>query len=98
MIIKANQDIFGNLEQFTSNDFRHIFDLIDGYMKDKPYTIHEIWQDDIKDPHGRIDIEIRFVDEKGHLIQQKLLILNDELIDGKTFHERHDEWYGQKRR
>lgn len=94
MILKASQDIFGNIEHFTADKLRHILDLIDGYMKDKPYTIHEIWQDDVNDPHGRIDIEIRYNDEKDFLIQQKLLILNDELIDGKTFHTRRKEWYG----
>lgn len=95
MYLKANEDIFGNLEHFTSNDFRHILDLLDGYMKDIPYTIHKIWQDNVKDEFGRVDIEVRYVDEKNNLIQQKLLILNDELIDGNMFHERYDEWYGK---
>lgn len=94
MILKASQDIFGNVEFFTADKFRHILDLIDGYMNGKEYTIHEIRQDDVNDRLGRIDIEIRFNNEKGDLIQQKLLILNDELIDGKTFHKRHREWYG----
>ena len=93
MILKAGQDIYGNVEQFTARQFRHILDLIDGYMGDVPYTIREIRQDDINDTHGRIDVEIRFRDENGSLIQQKLLILDDELIDGKTFHERYKEWY-----
>jgi len=93
MILKASKDIFGNVEFFTADKFRHILDLIDEYMKDEPYTIHEIRQDDIKDKLGRIDIEIRFTDDNGNLIQQKLLILNDELIDGVTFHKRYNEWY-----
>ena len=98
MIIKATQDIFGHIEFFTADDFRHIFDLIDGYMKGTPYTIQEIEQDDITDRLGRIDIQIRYNNEQGYLMEKKLLILNDELIDGKTFHERYDEWYGHERR
>ena len=90
MFIKADFDSFGNIESFTSDKFRHILDLLDGYMK-VPYIIHEIRQDDIKDPHGRIDIEIRFNNENGILIQQKLLILDDIVIDGKKFHDRFHE-------
>ena len=92
MILRADTDNFGRIENFTADQLRHILNLIDGYMT-VPYTIHEIRQDDIKDPHGRIDIEVRFMNEKNHLIQQKLLILDDELIDGKTFHKRFKEWY-----
>ena len=92
MILHAGHDIYGNLEHFTANKFRHILDLIDGYMK-VPYSIYEIRQDDINDPHGRIDIEVRFSDQNNNLIQQKLLILNDELIDGENFHKRYKEWY-----
>lgn len=93
MILKAGYDEFGNIEHFTSDKLRHILDLIDGYMNKTPYTIHEIRQDDVKETHGRIDIEVRYVDKKNQLIQQKLLILNDELIDGDTFHKRFKEWY-----
>lgn len=32
MILKANQDDFGRIENFTSEQFRHILDLIDGYF------------------------------------------------------------------
>ena len=92
MFLKADSDIYGNIERFTSSDFRHILDLIDGYRK-APYNICEIRRDDIYDQHGRIDIEIEYIDENGHWIRQKLLILNGELIDGTAFHERHDEWY-----
>ena len=93
MILVANNDIYGNMEQFTSEKMRHILDLLDEYMSDKPYTIQEIRQDDVNDPHGRIDIEVRFEENNGNLIQQKLLILNGELVDGETFHKRFHEWY-----
>lgn len=92
MIIKDN-DNFGNIELLTSEKIKHILELIDGYMAEIPYTIHEIRQDDVNDKHGRIDIEIRYVDDGNCLIQQKLLILDNELIDGKTFHKRYSEWY-----
>ena len=92
MFLKAGKDIYGNREEFTSDKLRRILNLIDGYMKDIPYTIHEIRQDDTKDKNGRVDIEIRYVDKKNCLVQQKLLILNDELVDGETFHNRYKEW------
>lgn len=92
MYIKADYDLYGNKEYFTSIDFRHILDLIDGYTK-TPYRICEIRRDDINDTNGRIDIEIEYIDSNGRLIHQKLLILKDELIDGDAFHKRHDEWY-----
>ncbi len=92
MFIKADYDQYGKTEHFTSSDFRHILDLIDEYVKSN-YRICEIRRDNIDDRNNRIDIEVEYLDSKGHLIHQKLLILNDELIDGKAFHERHDEWY-----
>ena len=94
MFLEAGRDIYGNTEQFTSDKMRHILDLIDGYMNGKEYTIAEIRQDDIYDKHGRIDIEIRYTDERNFLIQQKLLILDDELIDGNTFHKRYHDGIG----
>lgn len=92
MFLKADSDIFGNIERFTASDFRHILDLIDGY-RNAPYNICEIRRDDIHDEHGRIDIEIEYINDHGHWIRQKLLILNGELIDGAAFHTRHSEWY-----
>lgn len=44
----------------------------------------------------RMDIEIRYPGKTGWPIRQKLLILNGEVIDGKTFHERFDEFYPKK--
>jgi len=87
MQLIAEYDLHGNREHLTSSDLRRILDLIDGYMS-IPYQIKEIWRDDVNDKNGRIDIEVEYIDNKKHLIRQKLLILNDELIDGKTFHKR----------
>ena len=94
MELRARRDLFGNPSFFTADKFRKILDLLDVYMKGTPYAIAEMWENDVSDPNGRIDIEIIFEDKASHhLIQQKLLILKGELIDGKTFHLRHDEWY-----
>jgi len=94
MLLKAETDIYGHAVQLTSADLRRFLDLIDGYMK-VPYTIHEIRQDNVHDLNGRVDIEVCYNNEKNQQVRQKLLILNNELIDGKTFHKRHDEWYGE---
>lgn len=93
MILKADRDTFGNIENMTSTALRNILDLLDCYMDGKDYTIQEIRIDDVNDPHGRVDIEIRTTDSRKCLYQQKLLILNNEVIDGITFHERYREWY-----
>ena len=42
----------------------------------------------------RYDIEISYVDDKGRLVWQKLLILKDEILDGEQFHKRFEEFYG----
>ena len=92
MFLKADSDIYGNREKFTSEDFKNILRLIDEYKKE-PYYISEIRRDDMYDEHGRIDIEIEYQNKNGQLVRQKLLILNGELIDGLAFHKRHSEWY-----
>lgn len=40
----------------------------------------------------RYDIEIRYM-KGNHLIQQKLLMLKGELLDGDEFHNRINEFY-----
>lgn len=40
----------------------------------------------------RYDIEIRYM-KGSHLIQQKLLMLKGELLDGEEFHNRINEFY-----
>ena len=92
MYLNADYDSYGHAVRLTSADFRRILDLIDGYIE-IPYRIVRMWRDDVKDKNGRVDIEIEYANDEGHLVCQKLLILNDELIDGKSFHERYDEWY-----
>ena len=93
MFLKAGIDRFGFSVGVTPDEIRMILNLIDDYMKGVPYTIHEIRQDDVNDKHGRIDIEIRYVNKNNVTVQQKLLILDNELIDGPTFHKRFKEWY-----
>lgn len=92
MILIANTDSFGHPEQLTSRELRHILDLIDGYVQ-SDYRIISIERDDVRNPLGRIDIQIERRDGEGILFWQKLLILKDELIDGKTFHARFEEFY-----
>ena len=94
MFLKADRDIYDNIERVTASYLRHILDLIDGYRQ-KPYNICEIRRDDVHDKNGRVDIEIEYIDDNRQ-IRQKLLILNDELIDGAAFHARYEEWYNQK--
>lgn len=92
MILKVDQENLKKVGFSSPDELSHIIDLIDAYME-IPYTIYELRRDDINDPHGRVDIEIRFVDEKNCPIQQKLLILDDEVVDGMAFHKRYKEWY-----
>ena len=40
----------------------------------------------------RYDITVKYF-KKGHYIQQKLLYLKGELIDGEEFHRRYKEFY-----
>lgn len=94
MILNAYNDDYGNVERLTADELRHILDLIDEYMNGIPYVLCEIRRDNINDLHGRIDVAVRYINEKNHIVEQKLLILDDAIIDGKTFHKRFSEWYG----
>ena len=51
------------------------------------------WGDPV---NQRFDIEIRYKDDNGCLIQQKLLILKGEILDGNAFHKRFEEFYPRK--
>lgn len=93
MKLEASRDDYGRPMQFTAAMFRHILELIDGYMKGEEYYIQTISQADVNDPNGRIDIEIARLNGQGMLVTQKLLILKDELVDGTEFHKRFSEWY-----
>lgn len=56
--------------------------------------LHSVEDNRWSDPkNGRFDIEIRYINENGNLIQQKLLYLRGEILDGNEFHKRHDEFY-----
>ena len=71
---------------------KHSIDAV--YMNGIPYVLCEIRRGNINDLHGRIDVAVRYINEKNHIVEQKLLILDDVIIDGKTFHKRFSEWYG----
>lgn len=73
-----------------------ITNLIKAYVDEKNLTDVELllvedntWSDE---DNQRYDIEIQYT-ENGRLIWQKLLIMKGEVIDGATFHERHEEYY-----
>ena len=56
--------------------------------------LHSVEDNRWSDPkNGRFDIEIRYINENGNLMQQKLLYLRGEILDGNEFHKRHDEFY-----
>lgn len=95
MDLQAKTDVYGNPVNLTSKKLRDILDALDNYYREEPYTIWEIRQDNVKDKNDRYDIEVDLPNRGlGH--GQKLLFLNGELIDGKTFHKRYNEWYGGK--
>ena len=50
------------------------------------------WEDQA---NKRFDVIIRYK-ENNHMFEQHLLILKGQIIDGKEFHERHDEFYPRK--
>lgn len=70
------------------------------YCMEKGLTnvvLHEVVDNRNDDPrNGRFDIQIRYIGESGYIIQQKLLYLQGEIIDGEEFHRRHDEFYPRK--
>ncbi len=57
------------------------------------YVEDSSWADKANE---RIDIEIRYTNKDGILMQQKLLMLKGEIIDGKEFHKRYNEFYPKK--
>lgn len=95
MDLQAKTDVYGNPVNLTSKKLRDILDALDNYYREEPYTIWEIRQDSVKDKNDRYDIEIG-LPNRGLVHGQKLLFLNGELIDGKAFHKRYNEWYKDK--
>ncbi len=90
-----------SLNQWSLDKVIEIVSKIKAYAdkkKLKDVILHSVedssWSDS---ENGRIDVEIRFRNNKNQLIQQKLLILKGEVIDGEEFHKRHDEFYSNKR-
>ena len=56
--------------------------------------LHKVEDCRWSDPENqRFNIDIRYPNDKGILIEQRLLMLKDEIIDGKEFHKRRDEFY-----
>lgn len=61
--------------------------------------LHEVEDNRWEDPENqRFDIVIRYPDKNGTLIEQKLLMLKDEVIDGEEFHKRYSEFYPDRKK
>jgi len=64
-----------------------------GILRAEIDTIEDnTWADEV---NRRYDVTIRYTADNGLLMEQKLLILKGEVIDGKEFHRRYDEFYGK---
>lgn len=56
--------------------------------------LHKVEDCRWSDPDNqRFNIDIRYPDANGKLIEQRLLMLKDEIINGEVFHKRHNEFY-----
>lgn len=63
----------------------------------KGVMLHEVEDSTWSDPDNqRYDIDIRYIDEHGNLMQQHLLMLKGEILNGNEFHARHEEFYPRK--
>lgn len=85
------------LNRWTLDTVLYITQLIDEWCKTKglkDVTLQRVEDNTYDDPaNKRIDVEICYTNAKGFLVQQKLLILKGEVIDGETFHKRFSEFY-----
>lgn len=88
------RDAYGRESFLTSAKLKEILGKIDDFLFGKKYFIREIRQDDTNSALQRYDIEVIIEEQDGKLWWQKLLLLNGEVVDGKTFHRRYKEWYG----
>ena len=89
VLVKVTSSFFG--ETLTSTELKKILEDVEAFLG-KPFTLLEL-QKEKDDPHGRIDLWVTY---EG-IFTQKLLIMDGEVIDGETFHERFEEWYPRKR-
>ena len=59
--------------------------------------LYEVEDSMWSDPdNNRIDITIRYNDDKGFYCSRKLLMLKGEIVDGVEFHKRFEEFYGRR--
>lgn len=85
ILVNVSNSFIG--ETLTSTELKKILEDVEAFLG-KPFTLLEL-QKEKDDPHGRIDLWVTY---EG-IFTQKLLIMNGEVIDGETFHERFEEWY-----
>ncbi len=97
--------IFVNMESeahtWALDKIKSIVDLLSDYaeshgLKDVVLVSVEdsTWSDSA---NQRYDIYVEYPSESGQPVQQKLLILKGEVIDGRTLHERFEEFYPETR-
>lgn len=88
-LLKETRSFIG--ETLTSKELRKILEDVEAFLG-KPFSLVELEMEK-DDPNGRIDLWVSY---EGMMLQ-KLLVMNGEVIDGKAFHERIEEWYPRKR-
>lgn len=85
ILVNVSNSFIG--ETLTSTELKKILEDVEAFLGE-PFSLVELKKEK-DDPHGRIDL---FVSYEG-IALQKLWIMNGEVIDGETFHERFEEWY-----
>ena len=87
-----------NLNKWNVKTILEIVSKVDEYCQKNGiedaelYTVEDnTWSDT---ENKRYDIEIRYK-AKDRLMQQKLLILKGEILDGNEFHKRYNEFYSR---
>lgn len=84
-------------------DILKVVTLIKEYAEKKGLqcvTIYKVEDNQITDPaNQRFDVTIQYPhgDVNRCVISQKLVILRGEVLDGKEFHKRYNEFYGESK-
>ena len=88
------------LNRWTLDTVKMVCDKVKGYVLRRNISDVELlsvedntWADS---DNQRYDVTIRYTSENGYFMEQKLLILKGEVLDGVEFHKRYNEFYGKK--
>lgn len=95
---------FVNLEDYLNrwslDKVVEIVTKLQAYVNEKGVKnvmLHEVEDLTWSDPENqRYNIEIRYINERNNLMQQHLIMLKGEILDGNEFHKRRDEFYPRK--